>query len=137
LNPEPRTPRRVRALTAPGFSGQPAFRIIGVLGARPILSQVMPNYPIWAEEQGITGNVKLAFRVNDQGNVSPNIWVTQTIGDPLFDDIAIRALRQWKFAPLDSPERWPELPNVLEDADHGQPGVIDFRFTIPRPAVQT
>lgn len=94
-------------------------------------------YPTWAEEAGVYGRVRLAFRVNDAGEVYPNVWVTQTVGRPELDELAIDALKHWKFAPLSSPSRRPtESIDLVSQATPGQAGVINFTFTLTNQPIR-
>ncbi len=93
------------------------FEIAGPLNNRPIVRKVIPQYPAWAEEQGIIGSVRLYFTVTPEGSVRSNIRVTKTTGYPQLDQLGIDALKQWQFAPL----------NVAEE---GQWGIITFNFSL-------
>jgi TonB family protein len=95
------------------------FEISGPLTNRPIVYKVIPEYPAWAEEQGIMGSVRLYFTVDSGGNVRSNIRVTKTTGYPALDQLGIDALKQWKFSPLQS-----------EDEGKGQWGIITFNFSL-------
>jgi TonB family protein len=97
----------------------PSFNILGPLKDRPIIEKVLPSYPLWAEEQGVSGKIQLHFRVTSNGDVAPNIFVVQTIGYPDFDSVAVDALKKWKFQPLKYPEIGPE-----------QAGIINFNFML-------
>lgn len=95
------------------------FEISGPLTNRPIAYKVIPQYPAWAEEQGIMGSVRLYFTVDAAGNVRSNIRVTKTTGYPALDQLGIDALKQWKFAPMNT-----------GDEDKGQWGIITFNFSL-------
>jgi TonB family protein len=95
------------------------FDIAGPLQNRPISYKVIPEYPAWAEEQGIMGSVRLYFTVDSSGNVRSNIRVTKTTGYPALDQLGIDALKQWKFAPLGGGEE-----------ETGQWGIITFNFSL-------
>jgi TonB family protein len=114
----------------------PTFTILGALQGRPIIRKVMPDYPTWAEEKGVSTQVQLAFRVNNEGNVASNIWITRT-GQPDFDEAAVRALRQWKFVPVDRPVVPTDKPDVLTETERGEPGVINFNFVLAPAAIRT
>jgi TonB family protein len=94
------------------------FEISGPLTNRPISYKVIPEYPAWAEEQGIMGSVRLYFTVDAAGNVRSGIRVTKTTGYPQLDQLGIDALKQWKFAPLSG------------GSDEGQWGIITFNFSL-------
>ena len=48
----------------------------------------------------IESAVLLQFTVTPEGAVKDNILVLRTSGYPAMDELAVNALRQWKFAPL-------------------------------------
>jgi TonB family protein len=109
---------------------QPSFIITGSLKNRAIMYKVLPAYPAWAEEQGVTGNVELAFRVNEEGAVYPNIWVTRTVGYPALEEAAVQALKHWRFAPRKEQLIEQTSGDITPEATPGQPGIIRFNFTI-------
>ncbi len=94
------------------------FEISGPLTNRPITYKVIPEYPAWAEEQGIMGSVRLYFTVDSAGNVRSGIRVQKTTGNQALDQLGIEALKQWKFSPL---------PGAAEE---GQWGIITFNFSL-------
>ena len=95
------------------------FEIAGPLTNRPVSYKVIPEYPAWAEEQGIMGSVRLYFTVDSGGNVRSGIRVTKTTGYPALDQLGIDALKQWKFAPLGG-----------DAEESGQWGIITFNFSL-------
>ena len=94
------------------------FEIAGPLNNRPILHKVIPQYPAWAEEQGIIGSVRIWFTVTSDGSVRANMRVTKTTGYPDLDKLALDALKQWTFA----------VSNTGEDTS--QWGIITFTFSL-------
>ncbi len=94
------------------------FEIAGPLNNRPILHKVIPQYPAWAEEQGIIGSVRIWFTVTSDGSVRSNMRVTKTTGYPDLDKLALDALKQWTFA----------VSNMGEDTS--QWGIITFTFSL-------
>jgi TonB family protein len=94
------------------------FQISGKLENRTILKKVIPQYPAWAEEQGIIGTLRLYFTVTPEGAVRPNIKVTKTTGNPQLDQIGIDALKQWSFVAQPGNE------------DDVQWGIITFTFSL-------
>lgn len=108
-----------------GSSGQVAkkvnkgFEIAGPLTNRAINKKVIPQYPAWAEEQGLIGSVRLYFTVTPDGKVRPNITVTKTTGYPQLDQLGIDALKEWQFAPLSA-----------ADEGRGEWGIITFNFSL-------
>ncbi|MFA5976096.1 MAG: energy transducer TonB [Elusimicrobiota bacterium] len=92
--------------------------IVGPLKNRPVVKKVIPQYPAWAEEQGIIGSVRLYFTVTADGVVRTNMRITKTTGYPQLDELAIEALKQWRFAPIGGV------------GDEGQWGIITFNFAL-------
>ena len=83
-------------------------------------------FSLWPSgEANISGKIVTTLKFNmkacntDEGAVRPNIRVTKTTGYPQLDQLGIDALKQWQFAPLNSP-----------DADQGQWGIITFNFSL-------
>lgn len=60
---------------------------------------VNPQYPEAARKKGIEGWVELAFTVMPNGSVD-NVEVRNASPADVFDDSAIRAVRQWRFEPV-------------------------------------
>jgi TonB family protein len=58
-----------------------------------------PQYPEAARKRGIEGWVELAFTVMPNGSVD-DVEVRNASPADVFDDAAIRAVRQWKFEPV-------------------------------------
>jgi protein TonB len=58
-----------------------------------------PQYPESARKRGIEGWVELAFTVMPNGSVD-DVEVRNASPANVFDDAAIRAVRQWKFEPV-------------------------------------
>lgn len=85
------------------------FVITGPLKDRKIVKQVTPEYPAWAQAQGISASVVLEFTVEPDGSVKNLIVVRRTSGYSKLDETAIQALRQWKFAPLADGENRAEV----------------------------
>jgi TonB family protein len=94
------------------------FTIQGPLKDRKIESKVIPEYPAWAQEQGIQASVVLQFTVNPDGTVKDSIIVRNTSGYPKLDESAMKALRQWKFAPTAGDENREEV------------GLITFNYSL-------
>ncbi|MCM8825614.1 MAG: TonB family protein [Candidatus Omnitrophica bacterium] len=76
------------------------FEIYGPGGTRPIISKILPEYPIWAEQQGIEFNVKIKIWVNKDGFVSATD-IIETSGYRKLDIIAEEAIKKWRFAKID------------------------------------
>lgn len=91
----------------------------GPIGSRTIIKKVIPQYPAWAEEQGIIGSVRIYFTVAADGSVRSNLRVTKTTGYPQLDQLGIDALKQWRFAPA---------PTGTDEGS--QWGIITFNFSL-------
>jgi TonB family protein len=61
---------------------------------------VEPKYPEVARKRGIEGWVELAFTVTPTGTVE-DVEVRNASPQEIFDDAAIRAIKQWKFVPVE------------------------------------
>ena len=99
-------------------SSKKGFDIAGPLNNRPIMHKVIPQYPAWAEEQGIIGSVRIWFTVTPEGTVRTNMRVTKTTGYPDLDKLALDALKQWQFSTVDSTD------------ESSQWGIITFTFSL-------
>jgi protein TonB len=86
-----------KAVSKQALSG---ISLAGPIADRPVLSAVRPEYPDWAKQEAVEGSVTLQFVVLSDGTLKPNVMVEKTAGFGDFDDNAIAALRQWRFAPL-------------------------------------
>lgn len=81
--------------TARGSSMDP-LPVGGAIAAPARLSEVRPIYPAVAREARVTGTVKLLIVIGPTGNVE-RATVVESV--PMLDDAALRAVRQWKYAP--------------------------------------
>ncbi len=97
---------------------QSMFTITGPLKDRKIEKQVIPDYPAWAQSQGIEASVVLEFTVDANGFVKNNVVVRRTSGYPKLDDTAIKALRLWKFVAL------------VGDENREEVGLITFNYSL-------
>lgn len=100
-----------------GTSGETMISLAGPIAGRQIVNKVLPKYPTWCLNQGISGVVKIRVKVNPSGAVLEGMLVEVTSGYPDLDQAAIKALRSWKFVPLPS--------NVVQEI---QWGVVTFKF---------
>jgi protein TonB len=74
--------------------------LAGPIADRAVLDAVRPDYPPWAKSEAVEGSVTLYFVVLPDGSVKENVMVQKTAGFADFDDGAVAALRNWRFAPL-------------------------------------
>jgi protein TonB len=63
-----------------------------------ILNQVIPEYPGWAEEQGVTATVKLQVTIDPEGKVQSVALVSSDEND--FARNAVKAVKATRFQPL-------------------------------------
>ncbi|MCM8817067.1 MAG: TonB family protein [Candidatus Omnitrophica bacterium] len=77
-----------------------SFEISGPGGARPIISKFIPDYPLWAEKQGIEANIKIKIWINKEGFVS-STEIAETSGYRKLDLLAEQAIKKWRFASID------------------------------------
>lgn len=105
---------------APGEAGTAPGDILleGPAAERPVVSSRLPQYPDWARKQAVEAVVTLHFSVLPDGRVREDVQVLKTGGFTDFDERAVAALRQWRFAAL-----------AGGDAG-GQWGTITFRFRL-------
>jgi TonB family protein len=80
-----------------GFGGG-AYRPGGAVTAPRLLSQVRPRYTVDAMEQRIQGSVTLEVVVTRDGRVG-DVRVTRSLDARGLDEEAIKAVREWRFAP--------------------------------------
>ncbi|MDA3792771.1 MAG: TonB family protein [Elusimicrobia bacterium] len=95
--------RRESAGLSEGPGKDEAMVISGPVARRKVLNKVYPEYPAWAEEKGVEGEVKLKFWVTPDGIVE-SVELAKTSGYPDFDSRALRAVNQYRFSPLSSQE---------------------------------
>lgn len=100
---------------------QNTFQVFGEIANRKRVKMFMPRYPRWAEEQGIECTVSIHLFVLPDGSVKNNLYVEQGSGYTEIDQLAMSALKQFKFAPLLPSERQVE-----------QEGTIAFYFRLSR-----
>jgi TonB family protein len=77
--------------------GTGAFRIGNGVTAPQLVYRVEPEYPEEARKAGIEGTVVLYAVVNPDGMIR-NVRVIRSL-DPVLDENAMKAVRQWKFKP--------------------------------------
>jgi TonB family protein len=91
--------------------------ITGPLKDRGLVHWVLPEYPEWALEKGITGRVRTKIWVDPAGHVKSFMEPQELSGEPRLDNNVVEALEQWQFE---------EKPNSFGD----QWGVVTVRFSL-------
>lgn len=71
----------------------------GQTGERTLLSRVEPEYPETLRKLGIGGSVRLELTISPKGSVES---VAVLGGNPIFVDVAVKAVKQWVYAPSPS-----------------------------------
>ncbi|MCE5301252.1 MAG: energy transducer TonB [Spirochaetia bacterium] len=79
-----------------------ALLISGQISGRTITRKLAPQYPRWAEEQGIEAQVTISFSVRPDGSVKDNAYVDRTSGYPELDQLALEALQQFRWVSISS-----------------------------------
>jgi len=64
----------------------------------PALGNRPPEYPRRARRQGLEGRVVIGVSVSTEGRPR-KVFVRESSGMEIFDDAALRAIRQWRFLP--------------------------------------
>lgn len=93
----PVTPRYV---PPPPVAAEPALRRVvvgGVIQQARAIFQPDPVYPVLARQARISGRVRLAAVISEQGTIEA-LQVLE--GHPLLIKAAIEAVRQWRYRPL-------------------------------------
>ncbi|MBI2069724.1 MAG: energy transducer TonB [Elusimicrobia bacterium] len=109
-----RQKKPIEQITAPSRP----VEITGPLSQRKVVRMSLPPYPSWAKDQGILeAAVSIRFNVSRDGRVLPDMRIERSSGYGALDRLAMDALKNWVFAPVDSgPDK--------------QWGVITFRFVL-------
>jgi TonB family protein len=104
----PAEPRLEPAVT-PAREIQPGVRLAGEVSGRRLREHTVPEYPEWAQRDGVEVSVRLLFTVLADGRVKENVLVERTSGFDDFDRLAMAALAAWRFESLDpgtTTEQW-------------------------------
>lgn len=91
--------------------------IEGPLKDRKVVGADVPQFPDWAQKQGLLeAEVAIRFNVDAEGFVMPGMRVERTSGYGRLDRLCMDSLRNWTFAPAPgSGAQW---------------GIITFRFIL-------
>jgi TonB family protein len=93
------------------------FEITGKIKDRKIIYSKMPEYPDWAQQQGIEARIYVYLEVAPDGKViDDSIRIEITSGYKKLDDYVKEVLKFWKFENLNSQEI--------------QSGIINFNFKL-------
>lgn len=95
------------------------FQIEGQISERRLVHYVVPSYPSWAEEAGLSGTCQVRVTVTPDGFLTTFLQMLQTTGHPRLDEEALQKLRLWRFNPV---------PMAVGN----QTGTISFHFKMAR-----
>src|SRR5215470_2907405 len=68
--------------------------------SRRVISRSAPTYPELAKKMHLSGKVRIEVEVNPAGAVT---WAKMAGGNPVFENSAVEAVKQWKFGPAQNP----------------------------------
>ncbi len=113
------TKREIAQMTAEPVELGTNISIAGPISRRQILSKYLPQYPEWALKRGISGTAVIRLWVLPDGTVKETMTIEQSSGYPELDQLVIKALRRWLFAPLEK--------DMVQEV---QWGIITFKFCL-------
>jgi len=88
----------------------PYSGIYGPGGKRRLLFKVLPDYPEWAEEEGVECALLLKLWILPDGSVE-KVEVEKSSGYPRIDLISAAFARKWRFNPVSGTKKvWGMLP---------------------------
>ncbi|HZF24763.1 MAG TPA: energy transducer TonB, partial [Steroidobacteraceae bacterium] len=110
------------ATAAVGSAQRRAEALIKPIAVREdmIVKRVNPDYPDYAERKGTEGFVDMQFIATATGEVK-DIVVVNAQPQGVFDDSATRALKRWKFKPIQ-----------IDGVPHDQLMAIRMRFSVQK-----
>lgn len=65
-----------------------------------VVKMVNPEYPKEAAKQGLQGVVKIEVTIDEKGNVAAVRVLPEEKPQPLLEEAALKAIKQWKFEPF-------------------------------------
>ena len=98
--PPPRQPKnaKVAPIKAPTVAGHPGVMSISNAKAVAIYAP-RPQYPYEARSRRITGSGVCVLDVDVASGSVSSANMAQSIGNPILDNAAVSAFRQWRFKP--------------------------------------
>jgi protein TonB len=98
--PPPKQPKqqKVAPIKAPQVAGVPGTMSISSAKVSAIYSP-RPQYPYEARSRRITGSGVCVLTVNTTSGSVTGATMAQSIGNPILDNAATSAFRQWRFKP--------------------------------------
>ncbi|MBI4375659.1 MAG: energy transducer TonB [Elusimicrobia bacterium] len=87
-----------------------SWSIDGPAGNRRLIRRVLPQSPDWVSKRGLELTVEVKFQVLEDGSVKLGAVIRKTSGFPEIDQLALEALKKWKFESIparpDNPATW-------------------------------
>ena len=98
--PPPRQPKtaKVAPIKAPTVAGHPGVMSISNAKAVAVYAP-RPQYPYEARSRRITGSGVCVLDVDVASGSVSSAYMAQSIGNPILDNAAVSAFRQWRFKP--------------------------------------
>ncbi len=101
--PPPRQPKRqkiaaIAAITTPQVAGSPGGTM-SISSSRAATYAPKPVYPSEARTRHITGSGVCIVDVDPASGKVTEVSMTQSTGNPILDDSAVRTFRKWRFKP--------------------------------------
>ncbi len=62
-----------------------------------LIKRIDPDYPEAARKEGLEGSVSMAVRIDEKGNVKDVLILRSS--NEIFNDAAVKAVKQWKYEP--------------------------------------
>lgn len=97
--PPPRQPKgKVAPIKAPTVAGRPG--VMSISSAKALATYApRPQYPYEARSRRITGSGVCVASVDPGSGSVTDATMAQSIGNPILDNAAVSAFRQWRFKP--------------------------------------
>jgi periplasmic protein TonB len=98
--PPPRQPKtaKVAPIKAPTVAGHPG--VMSISSAKALATYApRPQYPYEARSRRITGSGVCVASVDPGSGSVTDATMAQSIGNPILDNAAVSAFRQWRFKP--------------------------------------
>lgn len=100
----------------PGAGGS-SWTLEGPAGNRRIIKRILPPSPDWINKRSLELTVQIKFQVMEDGTIKHGSVIRKTSGFPEIDQLALEALKRWKFEAIPAK---PGNPQVW--------GTVTFRF---------
>jgi protein TonB len=96
--PKPKTAQKFAPIKAPQAAGRPGTMSISSAKALATYAP-RPQYPYEARSRHVTGSGVCVVEVDPGSGSVSSASMAQSIGNPILDNAAVSAFRQWRFKP--------------------------------------